>query len=151
MSSTDKNLVDVVPTVVDVVPTVVDVVPTVVVPDMAVAVILVQVSKELVAFLAGGKLTLANVTSVTIDLYNFIQSYKSLTKSQKVRMLITVLTQFVHKELNSDQTLLLVIEHLVPSIVETAVGVSDGTINIGEVIEKDIKGCLSCFRGMCKK
>ena len=40
--------------------------------------ILIQVNKELVAFLVGGKLTLANITSVTLDLYNFILSFKTL-------------------------------------------------------------------------
>lgn len=115
--------------------------------------ILLQVSGELKSFLAGGKLTLANITGVVIDLYNFIQSYKSLTHSQKIRMLVKVLTDFVRSEVDGDQTLLVVIDTLVPRIVETLVGVSDGTINIGEVVEEveeKAKGCLSCLKGLFK-
>jgi hypothetical protein len=123
-------------------------------PSKVTADILVQVTEELKSFLAGGKLTLSNITGVVIDLYNFIESYKSLTHSQKVRMLVNVLTDFVRREVDGDQTLLLVIDTLVPHIIETIVGVSDGTINIGEIIEeaeKKSKGCLSCLTGMFKK
>ena len=123
-------------------------------PSKVTADILVQVTEELKSFLAGGKLTLSNITGVVIDLYNFIESYKSLTHSQKIRMLVNVLTDFVSSEVDVDQTLLLVIDTLVPRIVETIVGVSDGTINIGEIIEeveKKSKGCLSCLTGMFKK
>jgi hypothetical protein len=123
-------------------------------PSKVTADILVQVTEQLKSFLAGGKLTLSNITGVVIDLYNFIESYKSLTHSQKVRMLVNVLTDFVRREVDGDQTLLLVIDTLVPHIIETIVGVSDGTINIGEIIEeaeKKSKGCLSCLTGMFKK
>ena len=123
-------------------------------PSKVTADILVQVTEELKSFLAGGKLTLSNITGVVIDLYNFIESYKSLTHSQKNRMLVNVLMDFVRQEVDGDQTLLLVIDTLVPHIVETIVGVSDGTINIGEIIEeveKKSKGCLSCLTGMFKK
>lgn len=123
-------------------------------PSKVTADILVQVTEELKSFLAGGKLTLSNITGVVIDLYNFIESYKSLTHSQKNRMLVNVLMDFVRSEVDGDQTLLLVIDTLVPHIVETIVGVSDGTINIGEIIEeveKKSKGCLSCLTGMFKK
>ncbi len=123
-------------------------------PSKVTADILVQVTEELKSFLAGGKLTLSNITGVVIDLYNFIESYKSLTHSQKVRMLVNVLTDFVRREVDGDQTLLLVIDTLVPHIIETIVGVSDGTINIGEIIEeaeKKSKGCMSCLTGLFKK
>ena len=123
-------------------------------PSKVTADILVQVTEELKSFLAGGKLTLSNITGVVIDLYNFIESYKSLTHSQKNRMLVNVLMDFVRQEVDGDQTLLLVIDTLVPHIVETIVGVSDGTINIGEIIEeveKKSKGCLSCLTGLFKK
>ena len=123
-------------------------------PSKVTADILVQVTEQLKSFLAGGKLTLSNITGVVIDLYNFIESYKSLTHSQKVRMLVNVLTDFVRREVDGDQTLLLVIDTLVPHVIETIVGVSDGTINIGEIIEeaeKKSKGCLSCLTGMFKK
>ena len=123
-------------------------------PSKVTADILVQVTEELKSFLAGGKLTLSNITGVVIDLYNFIESYKSLTHSQKNRMLVNVLMDFVRQEVDGDQTLLLVIDTLVPHIVETIVGVSDGTINIGEIIEeaeKKSKGCLSCLSGLFKK
>jgi hypothetical protein len=123
-------------------------------PSKVTADILVQVTEELKSFLAGGKLTLSNITGVVIDLYNFIESYKSLTHSQKVRMLVNVLTDFVRREVDGDQTLLLVIDTLVPHVIETIVGVSDGTINIGEIIEeaeKKSRGCLSCLTGMFKK
>ena len=123
-------------------------------PSKVTADILVQVTEELKSFLAGGKLTLSNITGVVIDLYNFIESYKSLTHSQKNRMLVNVLMDFVRNEVDGDQTLLLVIDTLVPHIVETIVGVSDGTINIGEIIEeaeKKSKGCLSCLSGLFKK
>ena len=69
-------------------------------------------------------------------------------------MLVNVLMDFVRQEVDGDQTLLLVIDTLVPHIVETIVGVSDGTINIGEIIEeaeKKSKGCLSCLSGLFKK
>lgn len=123
-------------------------------PSKVTADILVQVTEQLKSFLAGGKLTLSNITGVVIDLYNFIESYKSLTHSQKVRMLVNVLTDFVRREVDGDQTLLLVIDTLVPHVIETIVGVSDGTINIGEIIEeaeKKSKGCLSCLTGLFKK
>jgi hypothetical protein len=69
-------------------------------------------------------------------------------------MLVNVLTDFVRREVDGDQTLLLVIDTLVPHIIETIVGVSDGTINIGEIIEEAEKkstGCLSCLTGLFKK
>lgn len=153
-------VVPIVPKVEPVVPIVPEVVPTPPshapsrTPSKVTADILVQVTEELKSFLAGGKLTLSNITGVVIDLYNFIESYKSLTHSQKVRMLVNVLTDFVRREVDGDQTLLLVIDTLVPHVIETIVGVSDGTINIGEIIEeaeKKSKGCLSCLTGMFKK
>lgn len=150
-------VVPVIPVVVPVVPEVVPVPPSHApsrTPSKVTADILVQVTEELKSFLAGGKLTLSNITGVVIDLYNFIESYKSLTHSQKNRMLVNVLMDFVRNEVDGDQTLLLVIDTLVPHIVETIVGVSDGTINIGEIIEeaeKKSKGCLSCLTGLFKK
>jgi len=154
------EVVPVVPKVEPVVPKVEPVVPTPPshapsrTPSKVTADILVQVTEQLKSFLAGGKLTLSNITGVVIDLYNFIESYKSLTHSQKVRMLVNVLTDFVRREVDGDQTLLLVIDTLVPHVIETIVGVSDGTINIGEIIEeaeKKSKGCLSCLTGLFKK
>jgi hypothetical protein len=150
----------IVPKVEPIVPVVPEVVPTPPshapsrTPSKVTADILVQVTEQLKSFLAGGKLTLSNITGVVIDLYNFIESYKSLTHSQKVRMLVNVLTDFVRREVDGDQTLLLVIDTLVPHVIETIVGVSDGTINIGEIIEeaeKKSKGCLSCLTGLFKK
>ena len=138
----------VVPVVPEVVP-----VPVPVVPkdkaELDTAAILVQVSRQLKSFLAGGKLTLANMTGVVIDLYNFIQSYKSLTESQKIRMIVTVLTDFINSEVDGDPTLIAVVDSLVPRIVETLVGVSNGSINIGEIfeeVEEKVKGCFSCCK-----
>jgi hypothetical protein len=142
-----------VPVVPEVIPVPVPVVPEVVVPkdkaELDTAAILVQVSRQLKSFLAGGKLTLANMTGVVIDLYNFIQSYKSLTESQKIRMIVTVLTDFINSEVDGDPTLIAVVDSLVPRIVETLVGVSNGSINIGEIfeeVEEKVKGCFSCCK-----
>jgi hypothetical protein len=69
-------------------------------------------------------------------------------------MMIKVLTDFVKNEMDSDPTLLPVIDTLVPRIVETIVGVSNGTINVGEIIEdieEKVSGCLSCFSKLFKK
>ena len=116
--------------------------------------ILNQVAKELKSFLAGNRLTLSNLTGVVVDLYNFIQSYKSLTVNQKTLLLVNVLTNFVNTEVGSDPTLLSVVESLVPRIVDTLVGVSTGTINIGDIVEdveKKAKGCWSVFSSCFKK
>ena len=116
--------------------------------------ILNQVAKELKSFLAGNRLTLSNLTGVVVDLYNCIQSYKSLTVNQKTLLLVNVLTNFVNTEVGSDPTLLSVVESLVPRIVDTLVGVSTGTINIGDIVEdveKKAKGCWSVFSSCFKK
>jgi hypothetical protein len=136
------------------VPEVVVPLPVVPVPTGDASSILEQVTKKLRSFLAGNKLTLANITGVVIDLYNFIESFKSLTTNQKSMMMIKVLTDFVKNEMDSDPTLLPVIDTLVPRIVETIVGVSNGTINVGEIIEdieEKVSGCLSCFSKLFKK
>lgn len=136
-----------------------EVTPVVIVPEVtpvvpATVAILEQVAKELKSFLAGNKLTLANITGVVIDLYNFIQSFKSLTTNQKSMMMVTVLTDFVKNEMDSDPAILAVIDTLVPRIVETVVGVSNGTINVGEIIEdveEKASGCFSCLSSLFKK
>jgi hypothetical protein len=116
--------------------------------------ILIQVAKELKSLLAGNSLTLSNITGVVVDLYNFIQCYKSLTEHQKTLLLITVLTNFVKTEVDTDPTLLVVIETLVPRIVDTLVGVSTGKINIGDIVEEleeQAKSCWNCFTSCFKK
>jgi len=116
--------------------------------------VLNQVAKELKSFLAGNRLSLSNITGVVVDLYNFVQSYKSLTDNQKTLLLVTVLTNFVKTEVDADPTLLSVIETLVPRIVDTLVGVSTGTINIGDIVEdveKEVKSCWSVFTSCFKK
>ena len=151
--------VEVTPVPTPVVPAEVTPVPT---PADATASILEQVAKQLKSFLAGNKITLANLTGVIIDLYNFIQSFKSLTTNQKSMMMVTVLREFVRSEMDSDPIMVAVVETLVPRVMETLVGVSSGNINIGEVIEdivedvtEDIQekasGCLSCFSKLFKK
>ena len=117
-------------------------VPPVVSPD--------ALAVELKTFLAGNKLTLANMTGVVIDLYNFIQSYKTLTENQKTLLLVSSLTSFVNSEVGSDSTLLPVIQTLVPHVVDALVNVANGTINIG-TIEKDVKSCWSGLTSCCKK
>lgn len=134
------------------VPSPADVVPSIPVTD--VAVILEKVASELKSFLAGNKLTLSNITGVVIDLYNSINSFKSLTTNQKSMLMSKVLTDFVKNEMDSDPTILAVIDTLVPRIVETVVGVSNGTINVGEIIEdieEKASGCFSCFSKLFKK
>ena len=116
--------------------------------------VLNQVAKELKSFLAGNRLSLSNITGVVVDLYNFVQSYKSLTDHQKTLLLVTVLTNFVKTEVDADPTLLSVIETLVPRIVDTLVGVSTGAINIGDIVEeveKEAKSCWSVFLSCFKK
>jgi hypothetical protein len=116
--------------------------------------ILDQVAKELKSFLAGNRLTLSNISGVVVDLYNFVQCYKSLTEHQKTLLLITALTNFVKTEVDADPTLLAVIESLVPRIVDTLVGVSTGKINIGDIveeIEEQAKSCWSVLTSCFKK
>ena len=149
----------VVPAEVTPVPAEVTPVPT---PADSTASILQQVAKQLKSFLAGNKITLANLTGVIIDLYNFIQSFKSLTTNQKSMMMVTVLREFVISEMDNDPIMIAVVETLVPRVMETLVGVSSGNINIGEMVEdivedvtEDIRekasGCLSCFSKLFKK
>ena len=113
-----------------------------------------QISKELKSFLAGNVITLSNITGVVIDLHNCIQKFKTLTTNQKSMMLIKVLKDFVNSQAEGDQTLITVIDVLVPRILETLVGVSNGSINIGEIIEdleEKASGCMSCFSKLFKK
>jgi hypothetical protein len=150
---------EVTPVPTPVVPAEVTPVPT---PADSTASILQQVAKQLKSFLAGNKITLANLTGVIIDLYNFIQSFKSLTTNQKSMMMVTVLREFVISEMDNDPIMIAVVETLVPRVMETLVGVSSGNINIGEMVEdivedvtEDIRekasGCLSCFSKLFKK
>ena len=128
------------------------IVPTTIVPTTIVPTtieLLEKVKTELQSFLSGNTLTLVNMTGVIIDLYNFIKTFKHLTTNQKSLIIVTVLKDFVNKNTQSDPILIMVIELLVPRIVDAFIGISNGTIDVKDIVDdviNDIRkpSCFSC-------
>ena len=93
--------------------------------------------------LHGQKLTSSNIVTITLHLMQFVEKYPNIKGSQRKKIVIQVLKQFVADKVDDpteEENILLIIQMTIPSLIDTIISVDKGEIAI-----KTKKCCESFF------